>query len=227
MQKRSRVIETAEGRGGKVVLFSRQTPAGARYEITIGGHFAMSAADEETERLIARLALRRLGRAEDLKVLVGGLGLGLTLKEVLDDGRVAEATVAEIEEAIVRWNRTWLRELNGGALLDRRTRVFRGDVLDLIETSKAAFDAVVMDVDNGPSFLIHERNACLYADRGIRNMRRCLAPGGVLAVWSGQPDPGFEQQLADHFAAVKVDLFPDPRNRKHVPPTAIYTALRP
>ena len=98
MQKRSRVIETAEGRGGKVVLFSRQTPAGARYEITIGGHFAMSAADEETERLIARLALRRLGRAEDLKVLVGGLGLGLTLKEVLDDGRVAEATVAEIEE---------------------------------------------------------------------------------------------------------------------------------
>ncbi len=222
---RARVLETVQGGAGEIVLLERRTPAGVEYEIRIDGRFAMSTSDEGTSRLLAKAALRQLGGKPDLSVLVGGLGLGLTLREVLDDGRVGLVTVAEIEGCIIRWNRTLLRACSDGAVFDPRVRIFHGDVRDLLR-EPGGFDAILMDVDNGPSFLLRERNASLYADDGIAQMRRSLAPAGVLAIWAGQPEPELERRLNRYFGDVRVELVADRGTADNIPPTAVYTARK-
>lgn len=221
---RSKVLATAQGRGGELILLERHTSAGVHREIRIDGRFAMSTSDEYTSRLLARASLGRLEREKGIRVLVGGLGFGLTLREVLEDRRVETVTVAEIEEAIIRWNRTVLRECSGGALFDPRVRVFHGDVRRLFGGAEDVFDAILMDVDNGPSFLLHEANVSLYSDEGICAMRECLSPGGILAVWAGQPEPDLERTLGRYFGDIRTEFVDDRGTADHIPPTAIYTA---
>ncbi|MBN2225202.1 MAG: spermidine synthase [Deltaproteobacteria bacterium] len=220
------VIESLEGVSGDLILFSRETPEGPRYEITIGGHFVMAASDGPTERRLASAALGLLNKDADIAVLVGGLGLGLTLAQTLADRRVGRVVVAELEQAVIRWNRTHLKEFNARALFDNRVTVWEGDVLELIEKRRGAFDAVLMDVDNGPSFLILERNAPLYTRRGMKKIRRCLAQGGVLGVWSSQPDDRLEAVLTEVFGDFGRELITDKNLREDLPPTAVYTAVK-
>lgn len=221
---RPRIIESLEGKSGDLILFSRETPDGVRYEITIGGQFVMAASDGPTERRLASAALRLLNKDAGIAVLVGGLGLGLTLAQTLADRRVGRVVAAELEQAVIRWNRTYLKEFNGHALFDGRVTVWEGDVLEVIEKHRRAFDAVLMDVDNGPSFLILERNAPLYTRRGMKKIRRCLACGGVLAVWSSQPDGRLESILEEVFGNVASEFITDENLRDDLPPTVIYTA---
>lgn len=221
----ARVLDAVQGGAGEIILLERLTPAGVHYEIRIDGRFAMSTSDEGTSRLLAKAALRLLGAKRDLSVLVGGLGLGLTLREALDDDRVGFVTVAEIEDCIIRWNRTYLRACSDDAIFDPRVRIFHGDVRDLFEGSEV-FDAILMDVDNGPSFLLRERNASLYSDEGIARMRRRLAPGGVLAIWAGQPEPGLERTLSRYFEDVRVEFVADRGTADNIPPTAVYSARK-
>ncbi len=224
--KHPRVIESLEGKSGDLILFSRETPEGLRYEITIGGHFVMAASDGPTERRLASAALRLLHKDAGITVLVGGLGLGLTLAEALADRRVGRVVIAELEQAVIRWNRTYLKEFNGGALFDSRVTVREGDVMEIIREHRRAFDAVLMDVDNGPSFLILERNAPLYTTSGMKKIRRCLVDNGVLAVWSNQPDDRLEGVLGEVFGNVASELIVDENLREDLPPTAIYTAKK-
>ncbi len=224
--ERPRVIESLEGANGDIILFSRRTPDGVRYEITIGGHFVMAASDGPTERRLATAALSLVTKGADIAVLVGGLGLGLTLAETLVDPRVGHVVVAEMEEGVIRWNRTYLKEFNDRALFDGRVTVREGDVMEVIRKSRRAFDAVLMDVDNGPSFLILERNEPLYTRRGIKKIRRSLTEGGILAVWSNRPDDLLEETLTEVFGNVECELIVDENLREDLPPTAIYTAKK-
>jgi spermidine synthase len=225
-QRRSRVVESLEGLSGDLILFSRETPGGLRYEITIGGHFVMAASDGATERRLATAALSLVEKEAGISVLVGGLGLGLTLAQTLADPRVGRVVVAEIEEAIIRWNRTYLKDFNGRALFDGRVDVREGDIMEIIRERRAAYDAVLLDVDNGPSFLILERNVPLYTVGGITKVKRSLAEGGVLAVWSNQPDDLLEDTLGEVFGNVNRELIDDENLREDLPPTAIYTARK-
>jgi spermidine synthase len=224
--ERPRVIESLEGTGGDIILFSRRTPDGIRYEITIGGHFVMAASDGPTERRLATAALSLVEKDAGIAVLVGGLGLGLTLAETLADPRVGHVVVGEMEGAVIRWNRTYLKEFNNGALFDERVTVREGDVMEVIRKSRKTFDAVLMDVDNGPTFLVFEGNAPLYARGGLKKIRRALADGGVLAVWSNRPDDLLEDTLAEVFGNVECELIIDENLREDLPPTAIYTAKK-
>jgi hypothetical protein len=201
---RPRVVESLEGTAGDLILFRRETPVGTRWEITIGGHFVMAASDGMTERSLARL----------------------TLAEALADPRVGRVVVAELEEAVIRWNKTHLAQFNRGALFDGRVEVSCGDVMDLVKKSRKAFDCVLMDVDNGPSFLILEGNAPLYTSKGLGRVRRALAGGGVLGVWSNQPDDLLSVNLTAAFGNVAVELISDPNLREDLPPTAIYTSVK-
>jgi spermidine synthase len=223
---RPRVIESLEGISGDVILFSRRTADGPRYEITIGGHFVMAASDGPTERRLATAALGLVDKEADIAVLVGGLGLGLTLAQTLADPRVGRVVVAELEPAVVRWNRTHLKDFNGRALFDDRVSVWEGDVMEAIERHRGMFDAVLMDVDNGPSFLILERNAPLYTRRGMKKIRRCLAPGGVLGVWSNQPDDRLEQVLTEVFGGLQSEPITEKNLREDLPPTVVYTSIK-
>ena len=221
-----RVIESVEGVGGTVMLRHKGVEGRRGFELVVGGHYAMATTDGETERILAREAVRIAPKGAGLTALVGGLGLGQTLSEILKEEGISDVWVSEIEEAVIRWNRTHLRGFNGGALFDRRVRVHHGNVMGLLEKKKRFFDLILMDVDNGPSFLIFEGNGCLYTASGMKKVKRALKPGGVFALWSHRPDGEIEDVLDEVFGGFNIEQFDDPYVREDLPPTAIYTALR-
>jgi spermidine synthase len=143
------------------------------------------------------LAEHAISRCEDpVTVLVGGLGLGYTLRAVLDlVGDDAQVTVAELVPALVDWNRRILGTLNDHPLRDPRTSVVVGDVFDLIKQSPARYDVIVLDVDNGPQALAQAKNQRLYGDSGVRACLAALRPGGVLGVWSNGPNAKYARRL--------------------------------
>jgi spermidine synthase len=130
-------------------------------------------------------------------VLVGGLGMGFTLAATLAQlGADAEVVVAELIGAVVAWNRTHLGHLAGHPLKDARVQVHEGDVGQVLRERKGAFDAVLLDVDNGPSGLTRDSNSQLYGTSGLAAAHAALRPGGVLAVWSVASDPAFTRRLS-------------------------------
>jgi len=143
------------------------------------------------------LAEHGIERFDDPKtVLVGGLGLGYTLRAVLDEvADDAVVTVAEFVPELVDWNRRLLGHLNDHPLDDPRCRVVVGDVFDVIRQSPGTFDVILLDVDNGPRALAQAKNQRIYGDGGVRACYDALTPGGVLGVWSSEPNAKYAQRL--------------------------------
>jgi spermidine synthase len=182
----------AAGAHGEVALRRRGTVT----ELIVDGVFAMDDVDTTTEQALATEALRRCP-GTGLRVLVGGLGLGWTSATALADPRVAAVDVAELQPAVVRWAGDGL--LPGLPELPAdRLRLVVGDVADVLAGAPGHWDAVLLDVDNGPAFLVHRTNAGLYAGAGLRTALGALRPGGVLAIWSSEPAP----ELADRLRAL-------------------------
>jgi spermidine synthase len=150
-----------------------------------------------SERALAELACARLGHAHKPRFLIGGLGMGFTLAAALTAaGPTAEIVVAELVPEVVDWNRTLIGAPAGHPLADPRASVYVGDVADLIRAPSERFDAILMDVDNGPEALVRRENEWLYGDAGLRAARAALRPRGILAVWSASQDPAFSKRLA-------------------------------
>jgi spermidine synthase len=124
---------------------------------------------------------------------------------------VAEVVVCEIEPAVVEWARTYLRGHGGAGLDDPRVSLIVGDLADVLESLDGPVDAICLDVDNGPGWLVHDRNRRLYADAGIGLLRGRLRPGGRLTVWAAAADAEFEARLRDRFDAVRAVAIPVPR----------------
>jgi spermidine synthase len=149
-----------------------------------------------SEKALAQLACERIEDRERARVLVGGLGMGFTLAAALQAvGPQAEVTVAELVPEVVEWNRQIMGEPAGRPLEDPRAAVYLGDVGDLLRQQRAAFDAILLDVDNGPEALIRRENDWLYTVGGLEAAGRALRPQGVLAVWSAGPDQLFTARL--------------------------------
>ena len=149
-----------------------------------------------SERALADLACEKLGSKKDPRILIGGLGMGFTLAAALKTiGPAAEVVVAELVPEVVDWNRTMIGVPAGNPLADERSRVYVGDVADLIRREPAGYDAILMDVDNGPEALVRRENNWLYSDAGLVATRASLRPKGVLAVWSSSPDRPFSKRL--------------------------------
>jgi spermidine synthase len=128
--------------------------------------------------------------------LIGGLGMGFTLAAALAmSGPNAEVVVAELVPEVVTWNRTLIGALAGHPLADPRSKIYVGDVGDLIRREAGGFDAILLDVDNGPEALVRPANDWLYSRAGLQAARAALRPGGVLAVWSASPDRIFTKDL--------------------------------
>lgn len=187
-------------------LASATTPDGATltlhahdrtFSIRLNGRELMHSSMSESERVLGALTAERLPPRSESRVLVGGLGLGFTLRALLDRvGRTTAVEVAELVPAIVDWNRGPLAALHGGCLDDARVQVFTGDVFDrLTRSAPAGYDAIALDIDNGPTAMVQRANARLYDPRGIAMLARVLKPGGRLVVWSAGPDRAFERRL--------------------------------
>jgi len=149
-----------------------------------------------SEKALAELACERLGPRDKPRVLLGGLGMGFTLAAALQAlNAQAEVWVAELVADVVDWNHQYLGALSGHPLKDPRSRVFISDVAELIRKEVAGFDAILLDVDNGPEALIRRENDWLYSLAGLQAARQALRPEGVLAIWSAGPDRPFVKQL--------------------------------
>jgi spermidine synthase len=171
--------------------------SGELFSIKIPGRGdLMNSRAHGSERALADLACAKLGNNRNPRLLIGGLGMGFTLAAALkSSGPAAEIVVAELVPEVVDWNRTLIGAPAGNPLDDDRSRIYVGDVADLIRQEPAGFDAILMDVDNGPEALVRSENNWLYSTAGLAATRAALRPRGVLAVWSSSPDRAFSKRL--------------------------------
>ncbi len=170
---------------------------GDEFAIRIGGIALMSSLAHGSEEALAELACARIADRPDACVLVGGLGMGFTLAAALEPiAPTARVVVAELIPAVVEWNRGPLAHLAGNPLADPRVSVHVGDIAGLMRASRAAFDAILMDVDNGPTGLTRAANSWIYSAAGLAAAFASLRPGGVLGIWSVHPDAEFTRRLA-------------------------------
>lgn len=168
----------------------------AEYEIRAGGRVLMTSREHRSEVALAEFGCRGLGDRDGARVLVGGLGMGFTLRAALDRlPASARVTVAEIVPAVAAWNRGALAALAGRPLDDPRVDLRIADVGAVIGDGATRHDAVLLDVDNGPQGLTRPANHALYTVPGLTAARRALRPGGVLAVWSATRHADFERRL--------------------------------
>ena len=170
------------------------TQQGAHWAVRVDGRVLMANSVSDSEVALAEEAI---ARAQGLqRVLVGGLGLGYTLRAVLDNVPAStQVTVAELVPQLVAWNRLHLGAFNDHPLEDARCTVVVGDVCDLLKRSRRTFDVILLDVDNGPASLAHASNQRLYGEGGVRTCYDALTPGGVLGVWSAEPNARYEKKL--------------------------------
>jgi spermidine synthase len=169
---------------------------GQEYLIRAGGRDLMSADDALSSAALGTLGCAHLRDREDARVLIGGLGLGYTPRATLDALRPgAQVELAELVADVVTWNREHVGHLAGHPLEDPRTVVQIADVADILRSAQARYDAVLLDVDNGPDALVHRDNDALYGSRGLQQIRTALRPAGWLAVWSFSRDATFESRL--------------------------------
>ena len=186
----------------------------------------MSSRMHSSEDDLATIGCRRARLLPAPCVLVGGLGMGFTLRAALDLlPSSATVVVSELFPAVVEWNRGVLAPLAGRPLDDPRVQVVERDVLEVLRANRAGFDAALLDIDNGPSAVTSHRNGALYADRGVAAARAALKPAGILAVWSSFADQQFARRLRNGgFDVVMERVRGRPRRGPH---HVIYLAQRP
>ncbi|MDX8384707.1 MAG: hypothetical protein R8M45_11540 [Ghiorsea sp.] len=169
---------------------------GDEYSIKTGYSELMNSRMHSSEDVLAELGCQHLRKKAKARVLIGGLGMGFTLAEALkhlaDD---AEVVVAELVPAVVQWNQTHLAHLAGFPLKDERVTMFEGDVGKAIRHEAAAFDAILLDVDNGPEGLTRQENGALYSPNGLKSALLGLKDNGVFGVWSAFPEPKFTKRM--------------------------------
>ena len=183
---------TVPGDGGIMKLYQRAH----EFSISIKNEELMNSRMHGSEDALAELACKRVADRKKPKILIGGLGMGFTLGAALANLEAnAEVVVAELIPAVVQWNRTHLAELAGHPLDDSRVTVCESDVRLVIKAGKDTYDAILLDVDNGPDGLTHQGNDRLYTHGGLAAAKAALKPGGILGVWSAEPDKSFSKRL--------------------------------
>jgi spermidine synthase len=169
---------------------------GAEFSIMLGANELMNSRLGGSEAALGTLACAKIARRPAARVLIGGLGMGFTLRAVLAVlGPESKIDVAELVPAVIAWARGPLAEVFGESLVDPRVSLFETDVRKPIQAARAAYDAILLDVDNGPDGLTRSSNDALYGFSGLAAAHAALRPGGVYAVWSSGRDPAFTAQL--------------------------------
>jgi len=179
------------------------------WHLKLNSRELMSTTSTASELLLGEVACEHLARHREPRVLIGGLGFGFSLKAVLARVSVgAEVQVAELLPEVVAWNREFLGAVNGALLDDRRVKVLTEDVFHVLKraagTPQTRFDAILLDVDNGPTSFVQAKNSRLYSRNGFGLLQRALKPNGRVAFWSATEEPQFVRQLAQGGFATRV-----------------------
>ncbi|MBU6267075.1 MAG: spermidine synthase [Sphingomonadales bacterium] len=187
------LLGTARIPGGDELRLFRH---GRDFIIVLGGNELMNTRMSGSEEALATMTIDRLQGRPAPHLLIGGYGMGFTLRAALAKlGPKAQVTVGELVPEIVEWARGPMADVAAGCLDDRRVNLLLGDVSDMIGVGHGRYDAILLDVDNGPDGLCREGNDHIYTKRGLREAWAALAPGGVLAIWSAYRDPAFTRRL--------------------------------
>lgn len=192
-------IARAETERGELVLRERRDENGpTSLELRANGVFVMDTLEVSTEQALAESALQQVEQPR--AVIVAGLGLGFTMHAVLADQRVEKVAVVEIEQALVDWMRAGTIPHGPALLADERVAVVVADIaVALAEARPASYDLLLLDVDNGPGYLVHDVNAALYEAPFLEAARRALRPGGAIAVWSAADAPALVERMRSVF----------------------------
>ncbi len=192
MQPRVLIDEARTPDGSLLKLTSRS----GYFEVSLGGLPLMSSSEHHSEEVMVELACEGAAAWPGARVLIGGLGMGYTLRAALDRLRPdATVVVVELMEAVVRWNRGPLADLAARPLEDSRAQLENVDLVDFLAAKPEPFDGILLDVDNGPEPFTTDGNARLYDQRGLQRLRAALRPGGTLVVWSAFESPPFVAAL--------------------------------
>lgn len=195
-------VARAETERGDVVLRRRSAATAADVlELRVNGVFVMDTLETTSEIELAAQALDLV--EAPTTVLIGGLGLGFTLQRVLADPRVERAVVVEIEEPLIRWMRDGTVPHGPAVLADTRATVVNADITMAIAEARSSYDLVLLDVDNGPGYLVHAGNETVYRQPFLEQCRDVLAPGGVLVVWSASAAPELLEAMRTVFGAAE------------------------
>ncbi len=196
-------VARAESPRGEIVLRERHDPeAGSNapsvLELRVNGVFVMDTFETSSEKGLATAALRQVEEPRD--VVIGGLGLGFTMHEVLADKRVERLVVVEVEDALVRWMRDGTIPHGPTYLADERLTVIAADIrMVMAEATPAAYDLVLLDVDNGPGFLVYDENEAIYQADFLRQVQAALRPGGAVVIWSAAESPRLQAEMEQVF----------------------------
>jgi spermidine synthase len=193
-------VARAESERGELVLRRRiEEHAADALELRVNGVFVMDTRETTSE---IELAAAALGLVEDPRdVVVAGLGLGYTLHRVLDDHRVEQVKVVELDEALIGWMRDGTIPHGPALLADRRVHIVNADVVIAVAEATSTYDLVLLDVDNGPGYLVHEANSALYEVDFLASTKGILNPGGALVVWSANPAPELATAMEQVFGS--------------------------
>ncbi|MET9374568.1 spermidine synthase [Streptomyces sp. NPDC003035] len=214
-------LDRREGPHGEVVLRRRDE----HFEIISNGTFLMDTSDGRSERLLVDAAMDALGGRVAASLLIGGLGVGFSLAHASADPRWGRIAVVEREQAIIDWHREGpLAAISGTALADPRNVILHTDLIEYVHTSTDTYDALCLDIDNGPDWTVTEGNQSLYSAEGLAACAARLNPGGILAVWSAQPSADFESSLRNAgFSGVRSEEIPVARGV----PDVVHLGIRP
>ena len=194
MKPRIKLASATTPDGQEISLFQHDRD----FSIIVGGHDLMHSRRHESELQLAILACSHMTGKKQASVLIGGLGMGYTLRQTLDIlNENSQVVMGELMGCVVEWNQQFLGELNNHPLRDPRVVLNQGDVIDLISGSTDRFDSILLDIDNGPEAMSNAANSRLYGYQGILACKTALRDKGCLAVWSAKPNKPFEHQVMD------------------------------
>ncbi|MGW3496451.1 spermidine synthase [Streptomyces sp. NPDC001020] len=215
------ILDRRQGPNGEVVLRRH----GGLLQIIANGCFLMDTSDGRSERLLVDIAYDALAGRPRPSVLIGGLGVGFSLAHAAENPRWGRITVVERERAIIDWHLDGpLSALSAQALADPRAGILEADLVRYVHETSDTYDALCLDIDNGPDWTVTEDNDSLYSASGLASCARMLTPGGVLAVWSAQPSPEFEETLRNAgFQQVRTEEVAVARGV----PDVVHLAVRP
>ena len=180
------------GNGTELLLYQRNT----EFSIKAGNFELMNSRSYGSEDGLSKIACQKIEKHQRARVLIGGLGMGFSVRTALNGlGTDAQVVVAELVPAVVKWNREFFADLTGSPLDDQRVSLYEGDVAQLIKTAKGDYNAILLDVDNGPQALVLKDNDWLYSLNGLNAAFAALRPKGLLGIWSADSDPAFAQRL--------------------------------
>jgi spermidine synthase len=191
-------VARAESERGEVVLRRRvEDRAADALELRVNGVFVMDTKETTSEMELAAAALDLV--ADPRRVVVGGLGLGFTTQRVLADARVEQVKVVELESALIGWMRDGTVPHGPGLLADKRLQVVDADIVQAVAEALSTYDLVLLDVDNGPGYLVHPSNEAVYQREFLEATRSIIDPGGALAIWAANPAPELAEAMQSVF----------------------------